>query len=779
MKTAQTKSLKTTFFPFMTLLLMALSMNAFAQNSPSEAPVVIREIQFRGLETITPEQALAKIQTQPGMLLDRERLREDLKRLAPIAWNWPEVRSEEIQGGVRLIFILKENPTLDSIHIIGNVRIPGEQLRKAIRVKPGDILTRNAVEKARATVAAEYRGRGYLRADIQAELVVSGTTDKPAHVLQILVDEGRKVRVDDLIIEGNKAFSNTRLRTVIETSGSWLFIKNYFDPAIFEDDMRNLRHFYQSRGYFDASVVAGKFEEDEAAGTITPRIIITEGERYKLAEVRVIGGGDIFSTEEIAAEFRHLEGKPFDADAFNKAIERVRNTYANAGFVTTEIQENFAFQEGGRVVATLTIDEKAKVKVGRILVQRSSWELQEDASWFAETYYRLAPPVDDQVIMENIVLESGNTYERRDEIESESKLRKLGIFDNVEIESRSTNDPTVRDVIVNVQEGVTGRMMVGVGYAESLGAYAWGRYTERNLFGQADALQANLLIGTEAAHGSLRYLDRQIGDTDLSLDTELRHIQARRPGYRESNTGISAELGKPLDEFWTLYLKSRLEYVRLDEGTYDPIEDFDVDYPVATLALRAVRDARKYDELNGNFERVIGGHIASAEIEGGYADGGLVKLSARYHQFHQFSRKIVFSSDWRLGLMPMDALDIGPTERFYMGGTNDLRGFSFRRAGVHDAGDDDVPLGGATKILSRNELLYSFNDTITGLAFFDGGMLATDAFDTEDPRFSTGLGLRIHLRKIEAGVDLAVPINAGTDDEKRYFHIIVRGRHGF
>ncbi|MFW6303840.1 MAG: POTRA domain-containing protein, partial [Candidatus Sumerlaeota bacterium] len=401
---------------FLTALTLSLALSvsqAQDETAAIEPPSVIREITFEGIETLTREELMAKIQTEPGMLLDRERLREDLKRLAPLAWNWPEVRAEQVDGGIRLVFRLMENPRLDSIHIIGNVRISGEDLRKAVRVKPGDILTRNAVEKARESIAREYRGRGYLRADISAELVVSGTPEKPIHILQVMVDEGRKVRVDDLLIEGNKAFSDTRLKMLIETAGSWMFMRNYFDPAIFEDDLRNLRTFYQSKGYFDATVQPGRFEEDSREGTITPKIVINEGPRYTLEDIRVVGNGEIFSTEEIIGEFSHLEGKPFEAGNFDKAVGRVRNMYANAGFVTTEIREDFTFTDAGAIVATLNIDEKAKVKVGRVLVRRASWELEEDATWFAQTYYRLAPPVEDDVIMDNITLESGEVYEKR------------------------------------------------------------------------------------------------------------------------------------------------------------------------------------------------------------------------------------------------------------------------------------------------------------------------------------------------------------------------------
>ena len=166
-------------------------------------------------------------------------------------------------------------------------------------------------------------------------------------------------------------------------------------------------------------------------------------------------------------------------------------------------------------------------------------------------------------------------------------------------------------------------------------------------------------------------------------------------------------------------------------------------------------------------------------FEAGYAGGPLAKLTGNYEWYHKVTENTVFATNINAGIMPVDANKIGPTERFYMGGTEDLRGFGFRRAGPHDSEDHSVPLGGATKIVARNELRYPLIDNLTGLVFFDAGMLSHQAFSVSSPRASTGLGLRLGLKGVQAGVDLAAPLVKGKNDQLRYFHFSISGMKPF
>ncbi len=763
---------------FLMALLLGLPGWALAGAQEDLGPLEIRDIQFEGLKKLKAEDLKEKIQSKVGKPYDREKVREDLKRLGALAWEWPTVSSEKVEGGVRLIFSLKENPVLDEIKIVGNTKVETKELEKLVRVEPGHVLTQDLVTKARESVQKEYRDLGYVRTQVEASLAQKPGSE--GKVLQILISEGEKKRVDDVIIEGNQAFSAFRLRMVLETKGSWLFVRNYLDERAFEDDLKALRDFYHRKGYFAAEVDRGVFDFDEKKATVTPRIVVTEGPRYTLRSVKT-RGNRYFSMEEITVFFDKLRGKPFDGDDYGDAIKRVNQMYGEAGCVATEVRDDLQFdREQGQVDVTLVIDEEARSKVGKILIERPNPIPDDEASWFTRTYSRIAPPLNEDVIRREVTLIPGEVYDKQKEAESVARLRRLNAFSEVTIESRAGDEPRTRDAVIRVQEGMTGNILVGVGYNEAYGAYVWGTYMENNLFGEANSLRLNAMVGTEESNAGVSYLDRFVGNSRNSLLTEVRHINAHRPGYDEKNTGGLTELGTPITDRWKLYTRARAEYVQLDDADNHPIEDYNIDYGVGALRLRLVHDARVYENYHGVQSFESAGHLASVGVEGGYADGTLGKLSGSYEWFHKLGEKTVFATDLNVGFLVDDADEIGPTERYYLGGTDDLRGYKYRHAGPHDRGDDDVPTGGATKLLTRNELRYPLMDRITGLMFLDAGLLDHDAFTfDEDPRASAGIGFRVGLKGVEAGVDLAAPINAQSDDQKRYFHVTLRGQQGF
>jgi outer membrane protein insertion porin family len=747
--------------------------------SAASPEATISEVRFEGLSTLKPDELKSKVAAHAGMAFDPAVMREDLKRLAPMAWDWPEARTETADdGGVRIVYVLHENPKLETIEWIGNTKVSSKDLEKVLHIKVGDVLTRDAVAQVRESVLKEYTARGYARTEVQAQLVAPSGAADAGRKLQVLVNEGDKLRVEEMQIDGNTHFSSLRLHAEIGTKGSWLFIHNYYNDKTFEEDLKKLRHLYQSVGYFDVTVDRGPFRYDQARQTVTPTIAVVEGPRYRFGKTTA-HGCTVFTPEEIDAPFAKFSGDYFDAASFAYAMKKVQALYANAGFEGTEIAESLEFRKPeGAVDVTLNVDEKGRAKVGRLLVERKDWNPDADVSWYTRAYHRLAPPVKEEVLRNEVTLKPGQVYDKRREAESEAHLRALGIFEDAHVESRATDDPDTRDVVIKVSEGPSGNVMLGVGYSDWTGAYVTAGFTERNVGGRADILEVNGLVGTKETNARVRYFDRHFDNGPDSLDTEVHRTQGDRPGFQEINTGASTELGIPITDRWKAYVRARAEYVQLDEQNYHPSENFNKSYAVAALRFKVEHDARMYEDFGMPKSFVTGGHLASVSVEGGVADGALAKLEANYNKFFRVADRWVLSSDWQAGLMPNNANDIGATERFYLGGTDDLRGFQFREAGPHDPGDHRVPSGGATKLLTRNEMRYAINEVFTGLVFVDAGMLDHDAASFDTPRASTGVGVRLGMKGVEAGVDLALPLNAQQNDQKRYFHVTLSGARG-
>jgi outer membrane protein insertion porin family len=784
---------------FLVLFAAARTAPAQIERDPLEGRRIV-EVVFEGLRVLRSEDLLSLIQSKPDSNFDRLALRNDLKNLAQRAMR-VDARQVPTDEGLRLIFILEENPVVVDIRFVGNHSISSKELEKVVRVQRGSVLSREDILQTENLVRREYRAQGYMNAAVEVSAVPVRALAEPDIIappvigpepdrvlLQIFVQEGDKIRVDDLVIEGNHYFLTARLRLEIESSGSWLFFKSHHDEDAFERDLQTIRRLYAEAGFFDVRVERGEFAYNEKKRTVTPKIVIEEGPRFRFGSFSA-EGATLFTPEELTAPFRKRVGEKFDAPKYHLAMEKAVRLYTDRGYLTTTISDFFEFdREKGLVNVRLEVQEGPEIKVGRVLLERPTWLSDKPSSWFGRFYDSVAPPIKDEVVLKEVRLVPGQTYSRRDEERTEDRLYRLGVFDELRIENRATDQEDVHDAVIIPEEGVTGNLLIGAGYRESMGVYVWTAFVERNLWGNADVLRVEYMVGMKGSSFLLNHFDRHLAGSDYSLDTRLYHGRARRPGFIQEKTGASTELGVPMDqlprvgewfdESWRGELGVRAEYVDIDEGPYDPEADFDREYAVYAARVGVSRDRLVREKLIRRNYHTTGGHYESVGIEAGRADGTLLKFGGRLDWYRRLTERLVFATENSGALLAYDADTIGPSERLYMGGGEDLRGFDHNRAGDHDRADGEVPLGGATKLLSRNELRYPIFDVLTGVLFFDIGMIDQRAFTYDATRAGAGGGIRVNIKGVLLGIDLAQPLIYRSEDRKRFFHFYLRGERG-
>ncbi|OPZ09382.1 MAG: Outer membrane protein assembly factor BamA precursor [candidate division BRC1 bacterium ADurb.BinA292] len=733
-------------------------------------------VRIDGLAGYRPEQILPRLQTQPGQVYDPVEMREDIEELGKI-FRTVNVQTETTPGGgLDVVFTVSEFPRFRELQVVGNQKLKTERIERLVGMERGSLLDAATLDRIRRALRNEYKALGMPQARVTLNLI-----DQPAEQtgdgapipqadLQIVLDEGRQVLVDDVLIEGNDAFSDFRLKGMLQTKGSVLIVKNYYDEETFAEDLDRLRDFYAAHGYFDAVVQRGMFVERTGGKipVVSPVIQVNEGVRYTFGDARV-RGARLFSHAEVAAPFEPLKGELFDARRFAKALDELSALYYNHGLLTTEITPEYQYDTENQVLnMVIDVDEKSRIYVGRVRVERPPLAEDEEPSWFRGWYDRMAPPVKNSVILREVLLEPGEVYNKRLERETVRRLSRWGIFENVNARNEATAEPGVHDLVLSLRESTTGSISGGVGFGDAAGAFVYAAFNERNVGGRADVFGFNGRLGTRESELSITYLDRHFKETRDSMAYRLFYESMGRPGYRANVAGFHTEWAHPLEASdWTMYVRGRLEGVDLNEREHDDdLEDeLDRSYAVLTGRLKFIEDTR---EPVG--ERPREGYIQAAGAEIGYAGGPLVKLEAERDQYRPVRERMTWRLAMMAGLMPFSADLVPIHERYFLGGNTDMRGFAYRGAGYFDGDDDDIPVGGGAKILVKNELHYPIVDPISGLLFVDVGTLGDSPVSWQVPRVSLGTGLRFDMRNVQVGLDLAAPIVSHGDDETRFFH---------
>lgn len=726
---------------------------------------VVREVEIVGAWGDNLKKAQRAVQTRPDEPLDPTRQREDIRRLYELGIFSPDIQlqSSRVDGGVKLQYVVESNPRVGEIEVQGNQRIDTRRILGQLPVKKGEVYTIQAQNKIRDSVTRYYEENGFSDAVARVEERAAGndTVD-----LVISVDEGTKVKIKDLVLRGNDNFRDLNLKMRVTNRGSWGPFKHFYNESRFQQDLEVIRSLYVARGYLDVDVRRGEFIHAPDNTWVSPVIDITEGQRYRVGNLEA-RGYSLYTRDEVLQPFRGLQGKFYDAKEFDSAAKHVGDMYGDEGFLQARIEPDFHKDSArGLVDVDVTLEEGSRIYVGDVRIISQAYPDDMESGWLRRFYSRFSPPVRDEVVQREVRLRPGQVYRRFDEVRTRERLKALSIFEDVQIHDQLSADPNVRDCVVEVTQGNTGNLIFGVGFGDTEGGFVYGNYVERNLFGMARDLRLSALLGSKASSFEISYLDRYFMGRDLAARFSLYHNNFYRPGnLQATTTGGQAEFTRPLNE----YLKDSLR-VRLDNNTYEfdkkkylPAEKLN-DYVAATVRYRMTRDTR--DDVFFPTE----GSILSGGVETGVADGFLLKFEGQYARYTALGDNWVWASNNTIGLMPFDAKDVGYGDRFFMGGSQDMRGFRLAGAGPHDKKNDDLALGGATKLLLQNELRYPFTDTITGVLFADVGTLSRDPLNITEPRASLGAGVRMRLPIAQVALDLALPVVKKDKDQTQIFH---------
>ena len=413
------------------------------------------------------------------------------------------------QGGIILTFIVTERRTVHVIDYTGNKSISKSEIldrfkERHVNLSPESQFDPGKVQRAR-NVLEEYeseRGHQYATVTPQIRQVPPGGVD-----VIFAIDEGPKVKVGNIIIEGNKAFSS---RDVIRAMKNLkpigiphsvlfenLFARTY-DATKLDEDSERIRMFYMSRGYFTAKVINHEEKVYDVYGRrflipimksskpgkhVDITMTVAEGDKYFLRNFNFVGM-KLFRTPDLIARqvFRMAPGDVFSTEKMQKGLDELRKLYGNFGyidFVPTPDPEVVPGKD--QVDLTIDVDEGHQFFVRRIDFQGNT-------------------TTRDKVIRREMLIDEGDLYSRQLFDTSILRLNQLGYFEALKPEDaadikRDTKTNTV-DLTLKLKERGKNSIQLNGGVSGISGSFIGFSYSTNNFLGLGETLSLSAQIGT-------------------------------------------------------------------------------------------------------------------------------------------------------------------------------------------------------------------------------------------------------------------------------------------
>jgi outer membrane protein insertion porin family len=157
-------------------------------------PQKVSEVVVRGNDKVPTEQVLSVVSTKVNDPLNEEKLRNDIQAILNLGlFADAVIRLEPVEGGVRVVFVVVENPVIQSVEVKDNSVFTTDDILKSLGVQTGQVLNTVAMRNGLRAVEKLYQDQGYILAHV-ADVNVS-----PDGVLTLTMSEGR---IAEVKIEG-------------------------------------------------------------------------------------------------------------------------------------------------------------------------------------------------------------------------------------------------------------------------------------------------------------------------------------------------------------------------------------------------------------------------------------------------------------------------------------------------------------------------------------------------------------------------------------------------
>jgi outer membrane protein insertion porin family len=705
-----------------------------ARPSPSP-PYVVDRIEFFGNRRIQRDTLLARIFSRRGDPYTEEAVHRDFQAL----WNtqfFEDVRLEvedspDVPNGKILIYYVTERPIIRRIEYKGNKSIT-----------ESDILDRFKERKVGLSVESQFDPTKIKRAEVVLKELLAEhgrqfATVKPtferiaatnAVKLVFNIEEGPKVKVGEIKIEGNKAFSSRKIIRAMKNDRPYaiplsfteipVLSKTYNRQKLDEDLEVGIRGLYQNNGYFKVLVKDPvlKIVDEDRGGIPGPwplvgarhgkatniTIQIEEGEQYKMGSIKFRSGdpdqGLVFKPQALAQYFPLKDGDIFSTEKVRKALDNYKKLYGEYGYI--------------EFVATPFTDVNDAKKLVDMTLEFS----QGKPFYVRRIEFSGNTTTRDKVIRRELLIDEGQVFNNRLWELSLLRLNQLNYFDQIKPENaelKKNEKAGTVDIKLKVKEKGKQSISFSGGVSGIAGTFVSLSYQTNNFLGLGETLTLSGQLGNLQQGATFGFTEPYLFDRPISTGftvfySKFNYNQAKQEGlllgqqiainpalqenYTTDSHGFTIFASYPLRKYrftrvGVTYGWSTTNITAFSQSAQLLFEFTQFRSLAGPSALNGIQSSKitptiSYSTVNNPQNPTSGkSFYYGLGWEGGPLGGNTNTFTntftMTYFHPHHKKRNVIGVRVLTSMITGYNGTDVPPFSRFYLGGENDVRGFDF------------------------------------------------------------------------------------------------------
>ncbi len=310
---------------------------------------------------------------------------------------------------------LREQPRLNKVYYYGINKSQQDDLDDKLGLTTGKQVTDNMLRNTKILIKDYYSDKGFPFVNTEFKVTDDSIYQNTVNLF-ISIDKKNKVKINNLVIRGNTAFSDAKIRRFLKDTKQKNFFRFWktskFIDDSYKDDKHTLISKYNNAGYRDARIVEDSvYSPDDKSLNIY--IKINEGNKYYFRNIEWVGN-TIYTSNQLTKILDIHNGDVYNQSKLQNRLfvdeDAIGNLYYDGGYLFFSATPQELNIENDSVDLRIFISEGPQARINNVIIAGNT-------------------RTNDQVIRREIRTLPGELFSRTDLIRSVRELANIGNFD--------------------------------------------------------------------------------------------------------------------------------------------------------------------------------------------------------------------------------------------------------------------------------------------------------------------------------------------------------------
>jgi len=612
-----------------------------------------------------------------------------------------EIRSDTIF----LNIYLGERARISSVEYFGIKQNEVQDITDKVNLMAGSQVTDHVLSSTVSIIKDHFIEKGFLNTDVR--IIQKDDPETPNSIkLNVHIDKNDRVKIDDIVFEGNKAFPDKRLRRVMKNTKKQnlnIFKASKYIEDQYEEDKESLVTFYNENGYRDFRILNDTVI-DISDDRVVMAIMVDEGKQYYFGDIEWVGNS-IYPKGLLSQVLNINEGDIYNQTLLNERLnydeDAVSSLYLNNGYLFSNLMPVETDIANDSIDLEIRIHEGEQATLNRVIVKGNT-------------------RTNEHVVRRELYTRPGDLFSKDAIIRSARQVAVLGHFDPEKINPQPLMNPAegTVDLEYPLEETANDQFEIsggwGAGMLVGTVGVRFNNFAMKNFFkpsewkpypsgdGQSLSIRAQS-NGRIYQSYNVSFMEPWLGGKkpnsftvsayrSVMTNGDKRGVESRQSMIID---GVSTGLGKRLawpDDFFSLYAELGYQRYNLDNYDYYNFLFRNGEANLMSLTTRLTRFSTApsliYPRRGSSFSLSLQLTPPYSLLNGKDYSDATDQEKYRWIEFHKWVfkgdyyyelfDKFVMNTRVSFGYLGSYNKDIGPSpfENFYLGGDG-MTGYSF------------------------------------------------------------------------------------------------------